>query len=497
GLEVHIQLNTKSKMFCRCANTNEKAKPNSAVCEVCLGHPGTMPVPNETAIAWAVKTALAMNFTVPRTTKFDRKSYFYPDLPKGYQISQFDNPIGHDGHLDINLEGKVHKVKLERLHLEEDTGKLLHAKDGKYSLVDFNRAGIPLMEIVTEPDIRSAQEAKVFLQELQLLVRYLGISTADMEKGQLRCDANISLRPASKYKNYEAGKLYPKTEVKNLNSFRSVERALVYEEKRQQKLWAEEKPPSEQSTRGWDEKKGLTVEQRTKEEVADYRYFPEPDIPPLSFTNEWLAILKAETPELPAQRRQRFVEVMGFDPEQANSLIENKYLAQYAEQVVSELREWVKAEKPKKHRVTWEKNKPEFAKLVANWLLNVYLGLLAKYKRRISEAKTTPENFAELLAYRYDDDISKSVAQQVLEEMEVSSRDPSNIIDKKQLWTKATNIDLEKVVALVVDGNPKVVADYKKGNENAAQFLVGLVMKETKGTADPQEALEMVVHKLG
>ncbi|MFH0951856.1 MAG: Asp-tRNA(Asn)/Glu-tRNA(Gln) amidotransferase subunit GatB [Patescibacteria group bacterium] len=497
GLEIHIQLKTKSKLFCRCANVSDNAPPNSAVCEICMGHPGTLPVPNDEAIAWAVKTALALRCAVALESKFDRKSYFYPDLPKGYQISQYDQPLGKGGKLEFLFKGKPAEIDLERLHLEEDSGKLIHPEEGDYTLVDYNRAGTPLMEIVTTPSISDPELAKAFLQELRLLVRYLGVSDADMEKGQLRCDANISLRPESKYKNFEAGRLYPKTEVKNINSFRAVEKALKYEEAKQSKMWEQGKPPAGQSTHGWDDKKGVTIEQRTKEEVSDYRFFPEPDIPPLSFTAEGLKKLEAETPELPVARRARFIEVMGFTEADSKQLVDNKQLAEYTEKVISELHEWVKAEKPKEHRVSWIQYRGVFAKLVANWLINVYAGILKKNKRTFADCKTTPENFAELLAYLYDKDISKSVAKNVLEEMEATGQDPSNIIDEKKLWSQAGNIDLEKVVAEVIKNNPKAVADYNEGKKTAAQFLVGQVMKETKGTADAQEALDMIVHKLG
>lgn len=497
GLEVHVQLITKSKMFSACSVPPPNAAPNTYVDPVTLALPGTLPVPNETALAWAVRAAYALGCTVSAQTKFDRKSYFYPDLPKGYQISQYDQPIGHDGELLFSYRDVSQKVHIERLHVEEDTGKLFHPASGDYSLVDFNRAGVPLLEMVTEPDLRSPESAKAFLQELQLIMRYLGISDADMEKGQLRCDANISLRPATAATPEQVERLYPKTEIKNLNSFRSVERALQFEVGRQEQLWEKGTPPTKQSTRGWNEASGQTVAQREKEAVQDYRYFPEPDIPLISFSAVWLKQQRAEVPELPAARRRRFTEAMSFSETDAASLVHDKALANYAEQVVSELREWVQAERPKEQRVTWATHKADLVKLVASWLVHVHAGIRAKQQRSIEDSKITPENFAELLAYLYDKDITKTVAQTVLAEMEVTGNDPSNIIDTKKLWSRASDIDLETVVANVVADHPDVVQDYKKGKTTAAQFLVGQVMKATKGTADAKQALEMIVHKLG
>src|SRR3989344_4042937 len=278
GLEIHVQLKAKSKMFCSCDNTGEDKPANTTICPVCMGHPGTLPVPNAEAIKMATKAALTLNLKVNLHSKFDRKNYFYPDLPKGYQISQYDEPLASEGYLEIETNQGKKKIGLERLHLEEDTAKLLH--QGKKSLVDFNRAGTPLMEIVTKPEIKSPEEAKVFLQELRLIMRYIGASDADMEKGHLRCDANISLRPRGE------DKMYPKTEIKNLNSFRAVEKALQYEVKRQSGEWRSGKINDVTGTRGWDESKGETIPQREKEAIHDYRYFPEPDIPPLNLSQE-------------------------------------------------------------------------------------------------------------------------------------------------------------------------------------------------------------------
>lgn len=497
GLEIHVQLKTKSKMFSACPVPAANAAPNSVIDEVTMALPGTLPVPNEKALAWAVQAAYALGCTVPEETKFDRKSYFYPDLPKGYQISQYDQPIGHDGKLVFSLDDKPTEIKIERVHLEEDTGKLFHPETGDYSLIDYNRAGVPLLEIVTEPDFRSPQAAKTFLQELRLLLRYLGISDADMEKGQLRCDANISLRPILPVSHPSRDLLYPKTEIKNINSFRAVERALAYEVERQRALWEKETPPERSATRGWDDDVGATVAQREKEAVHDYRYFPEPDIPLISFTPAWLEQQRQLIEELPAQRRTRFVTDISFTPKDAEALVMQHQLADYAEKVVSELKEWLKTEFPDDHGAVWHRDKAALAKLMANWLINIHAGILAKDNRTIEETGVTPENFAELLALVHAKDITKSVAQKVLEEMEATGNDPSNIIERDSLWSESAAADLETVVAKVIAANPKVVADYRTGKTNAAQFLVGQIMKETKGTVDAGEVLKMVVHKLG
>lgn len=497
GLEIHVQLKTQSKMFSPCPVPTGTPAPNTYVDAVTMGLPGTLPVPNETALAWAVQAAYALGCTVPEETKFDRKSYFYPDLPKGYQISQYDEPIGHGGALSFVLGGAPTSIRIERLHLEEDTGKLFHPAEGDYSLIDYNRAGVPLVEIVTEPDFRSPAAAKAFLQELQLLMRYLGISDADMEKGQLRCDANISLRPILPGDHPEADRLYPKTEIKNLNSFRAVERALEYETERQQKLWDAGTPPDTQTTRGWDDVKNETVAQREKEAVHDYRYFPEPDIPRISFSADWLADQRQQVDELPSQRRERFVTSIGFTPADATLLVERRAVADYAEKVVSELKEWLKTENPDTDRGGWTERKQEYSKIIANWLLNAHAGVLTQQRRDITATKITPENFAELLTYVAAKKITKTVAQRVLEEMEAAGTDPSDIIEREKLWTQTADVDLAAIVSTVIAANPKVVADYRSGKTNAVQFLVGQVMKECKGVADAAEVREMMVHQLG
>ncbi|MEA3272371.1 MAG: Asp-tRNA(Asn)/Glu-tRNA(Gln) amidotransferase subunit GatB, partial [Patescibacteria group bacterium] len=402
GLEIHVQLKTKSKMFCSCDNGGENQSPNTTVCPICMGHPGILPVANKKAIEWSVLAGLALNCKIPDNSKFDRKNYFYPDLPKAYQISQFDEPVAIEGFLDIETPTKKGRertrIKITRAHLEEDAAKNIHGDNKDYSYIDYNRCGTPLLEIVTEPDFRSPQEAKIFLQELRLIMRYLEISNADMEKGHLRCDANISLREKGKTK------LNPKIEIKNLNSFKSVERALEYEIKRQSKL---DKLPQESSTRGWNEKKGVTEQQRTKEEAHDYRYFPEPDLPPLDL-NEMRKKMKNELPELPQTKRVRFLDEYKLTYSDAQTIIDNEALANYFEQVVSELQEWLPSleEVDGTKEEIWEKNKKKLIKLVSGWLLSKLGGLMAENKISIRTLKITPENFAEFVALIYTNKLS-------------------------------------------------------------------------------------------
>ncbi|MDZ4229827.1 MAG: Asp-tRNA(Asn)/Glu-tRNA(Gln) amidotransferase subunit GatB, partial [Candidatus Veblenbacteria bacterium] len=377
GLEIHVQLKTKSKMFCPCDNTGEDKPANTTICPVCMGHPGTLPVPNAEAISMAVRAALALNFKVNTRSKFDRKNYFYPDLPKGYQISQYDEPLAQEGYLEVEASQGLSRVELERLHLEEDTAKLTH--QGKKSLVDFNRAGTPLMEIVTKPEIKNPEEAKVFLQELRLIMRYVGASDADMEKGHLRCDANISLHPKGE------DKLYPKTEIKNLNSFRAVEKALQYEVKRQGELWRKGEAPAITATRGWDEAKGETVPQREKEAVHDYRYFPEPDIPPLVIDQKKVEEWRAELPELPADRRRRWQVTYDTKPADARLLTEDKALGDFAEHVIVELAAEV------------EGSLGPTAKLAVNWIVHKLTEVLRERGLAVNQLPFTVSQFVAFL----------------------------------------------------------------------------------------------------
>ncbi|MFA6254454.1 MAG: Asp-tRNA(Asn)/Glu-tRNA(Gln) amidotransferase subunit GatB [Patescibacteria group bacterium] len=503
GLEIHVQLKTKSKMFCGCDNTGEDKPANTTVCPICMGHPGVLPVINRQAIEWSVMAALAINCDIPKISKFDRKSYFYPDLPKAYQISQYDQPIGIKGFLDIETKAGPRRIDITRLHLEEDAAKNFHSVDGKSTLVDYNRSSTPLMEIVTEPDIRTPSEAKTFMQELRLIMRYLDISEADMEKGHLRCDANISLtnQPADKI---DLKKLSPKTEIKNLNSFKAVERALEYEIKRQTKLWEEGKPPATQSTRGWDENKGITEEQRTKEEASDYRYFPEPDLPPLNFSPQApngidVEAIKNSLIELPQACRQRFIEEFELSAENARTLTDDKNLAVFFEQVISELRAWLIAlgEVEGTDEEVWQKGKAKLAKLTTNWLTNKLMAIVYKDGKDLVEiVNITPENFAEFITIIYQNKVNSTVAQKLLERMYETGQDPSDIMTEEDLGKSQTTDELDSIVDQIIAANPKQVEQYKAGKETVIQFFIGQVMRATKGQADPEMINDILINKL-
>jgi len=475
GLEIHAELKTNSKMFCSCKNDPNERHPNVNVCPVCMGHPGVLPVINREAVRKTIKTGLALNCNIPETSKFDRKNYFYPDLPKGYQISQYDKPFCKQGFLEI--KGK--KIRITRVHLEEDTGRLIHS--GGSSLVDFNRAGIPLMELVTEPDLSLAKEARRFAEELQLILRYLGVSDADMEKGQLRVEVNISLSKGQK--------LGTKVEIKNLNSFRTVERSIDYEIERQTGVLDKGKKVV-QETRGWNETKGTTVSQREKEQAHDYRYLPEPDLPTLHLNKKFIQEIKAEIPELPQQRRKRLAQEYNLDEKSIEIFTFNKDLGEYFEKVMSELRNWVK-EVDVKEKV----GKDEFlklTKLAVNYIITDLQGLLKSASVLGEDFLITPENFAEFLTLIYKSRISSKIAKTVLKEMFGTGADPSHIIEEKGL-TQLTDIgEIEKIIKDVISKNPKPVEDYKKGKENALQFLTGQVMAVTRGRAKPDTVQQLL-----
>ncbi len=487
GLEIHVELKTRSKMFCDCFNNPDESSPNVNICPICLGHPGTLPVINQKAVESLIKAALALNCQIPARAKFDRKNYFYPDLPKGYQISQLYLPFSNKGFLEIG--GK--KIKIREVHLEEDTGKLTHPQGTDYSLVDFNRAGLPLMELVTEPDITSGKEARQFCEELQLILRYLDVSEANMEKGQMRCEVNISLQP-------KKGELGTKVEIKNLNSFRAVERSVDYEIKRQNDaLETDEKIVQE--TRGWDEGRQRTFSQRTKEEAQDYRYFPEPDLPPLSLVKSSdsqkakeaivdVDKLKKELPELPQARRQRFTEEYEIPAADINTLIANRGLADYFEQVVSELKTWLKIK-------SIDTAQP-LIKLTVNYLLTELQKLLLADKIKVEDCQVSPENFAEFITLIQQKEISSSAAQTVLGEMFQTGIDPSHIIETKELKQVSDEAELSKIVQKVINDNPQPVKDYQSGKENALQFLVGRVMATSKGQANPEIVGQILKNKL-
>ncbi|MEX1997865.1 MAG: Asp-tRNA(Asn)/Glu-tRNA(Gln) amidotransferase subunit GatB [Candidatus Andersenbacteria bacterium] len=473
GLEIHVQLKTKSKMFCSCPNILGAAPPNSAICPICLGYPGTLPVPNATAIDWTLKAGAALNCVLATKSKFDRKSYFYPDLPKGYQISQYDEPFCGPGSLTITVGEQAHTVGITRIHLEEDAAKNIHPAAADYTLIDFNRAGTPLMEIVTEPDITTPAVAKVFLQELQLLMRALDIADADMEKGQLRCDANISLREVG------STKLYPKTEVKNLNSFRNVERALNYEIERQTKLWQKGKLPPEPGTRGFNAKTGVTTAQRTKEAAADYRYFPEPDIPPFIFNKEELQRVRRSLPELPAARRERFTRDLAVSPQTASLLVAQPLLSHFFENTVSELQQQAK------ERADFPGPLPQLVQLAANIIMRQIRDLMAVNELTEKDLKITAENFAELVILVEQGKVNRTSLTPLLQKMQETGGDPDPLIAQLGLAQESDISQLQQYVDEVIAANPEVVAKIKGGKETAVQFLMGQVMAKSKGIANP------------
>ena len=489
GLEIHAELKTKSKMFCSCNNNAQAKPPNTEVCPICLAHPGTLPLPNKQAIEWTVLVGLALNCRINQLSKFDRKNYFYPDLPKGYQISQYDLPIAYDGFLEV--DGRP--VLITRIHLEEDTGKLIHPAGKKYSLVDYNRAGTPLIELVTEPIIKDAATAKKFAQRYQQILRFLNISNADMEKGEMRCEANISLQIPGKWK-YDNGqilpignyKLNPKVELKNINSFKYMEKAVDYEIKRQIKALADGEKLI-QETRGWNNDKGLTFSQRIKETSADYRYFPEPDIPPLKISRDWIDKIKAGMKELPAQKIKRFKEEYLFNDSEAEILAGDKALADYTEKVISELRAWIEATGD-----SWQRQKHKLAKITANWLINELFKHLKNDNKGISRLRITPENFAEFICLVYQEKVNSSAAQTILTKMYKDSGDPTQIMADLGLEQLDSKEALEKIIAEVVFKNQKQVDEYKAGKTNVVQFLVGQAMAATRGKANPKLLLELL-----
>ncbi len=473
GLEVHSQLLTKSKMFCSCSTDYAYAAPNTHVCPVCMGMPGVLPVINQQAVAYTIMTALALNCEIPQYSKFDRKNYPYPDLMKGYQISQYDIPLSKNGYLTIDHHGQIKRIGITRVHLEEDTARLLH--HGGYSLVDINRSGTPLMEIVSEPDIRSPEEARLYMQKLREILVYLGVSSGRMEEGSLRCDANISIRPKGQRE------LGVKTEIKNMNSFRSVERALTYEAQRQIGLLRNGQT-IHQETRGWVETKGITVPQRSKEYAHDYRYFPEPDLPPLVISRVWVEELRAQLPELPDARRIRYVDEYGLSAQDANVLTEDKALGDYFESVlafaqIGELKERAKA--------------------AANLVLNDVVRLLKSHSISVSENPLSPQASANLLDLLEKERITGKQAKEVLEEAFASGKMPDMIVKEKGFEPPISDLSaLERIVEEVIINNSKAAKDYRSGKTNALQALIGQVMKQTRGQAKADSVRKILIEKL-
>ena len=463
GLEVHAHLKTKSKAFCGCP-TEFGAEPNTQVCPVCLGMPGTLPVVNKAMVAFSVKVGLALGCTISDTTKFDRKNYFYPDLPKGYQISQYDEPICRGGH--ITIKGK--KIRVHRAHMEEDAGKLVHSgaaglHGSDYSLVDYNRGGVPLLEIVSEPDISNPEEARLYLTELRNILRYIDVCDGNLEEGSFRCDANVSLRPVG------IKELGTRAEIKNLNSFKAVQRALQYEIERQTTI-LESGQKVVQETRLWNESDGKTHTMRSKEEAHDYRYFPEPDLVPLVIDKTWVKELANEMPELPEAKRQRYVNNLKLAPDDAYVLVESKEMSDFFDKAV-------------KLGAT--------AKETTNWLTGSTQAFLKEQKLEFSELPLTPENLRDLSTAVAKGTISNTAAKQVLTELLTRKSEVAALIEKLGLTQMSDEGDLRKAVSAVLTANPGQVEEFRQGRTKVRQFFFGEVMKATKGKANPQ-----VINKL-
>jgi aspartyl-tRNA(Asn)/glutamyl-tRNA(Gln) amidotransferase subunit B len=467
GMEVHAELKTNSKMFCACKNDPEEKRPNTNICPVCTGHPGTLPVINQEAVRLVQRVGLAVGGAIQKQTHFDRKNYFYPDLPKGYQISQYQHPLVWGG--------AINGTNITRVHLEEDTARNIHESDS--TLVDFNRSSIPLMELVTEPDLTNAEDARKFCEELQVILQYIGASDANMEKGQMRCEANISIRPEGQ-KEYGT-----KVEVKNINSFRAVEMAIQYELKRQEEV-LEKGEKVVQETRGWDENKQITFSQRSKESAHDYRYFPEPDLPPLEFTDEYIDGLRGTIPELPSAKRTRLKEEYGVAEGLIEILVHERALSAFWEHMISELKMW----EPEKFQ--------EAVTLASNYFTSDLLGLMKEKSITPESLLLEPENFAELIKMIVRGEVSSRVAKDVLRHMVEVGGDPSTIVEDKGLKQVSDTGALEEVAKKVIAANPKPVADYKAGKEQALQALVGQMMKETKGAANPSMIKEILTKNI-
>ncbi|MDP4098095.1 Asp-tRNA(Asn)/Glu-tRNA(Gln) amidotransferase subunit GatB [Paenibacillus sp. P96] len=456
GLEVHVELHTQSKIFCGCS-TEFGAPPNSHTCPICLGHPGVLPVLNRQAVDYAMKAAMALNCTIGDVSKFDRKNYFYPDSPKAYQISQYDQPIGENGWIDIEVNGATKRIGITRLHLEEDAGKLTHVDGGYASLVDFNRVGTPLVEIVSEPDISSPEEARVYLEKLRSIMQYCEVSDVKMEEGSLRCDANISLRP------HGQEKLGTRAELKNMNSFRGVQRGLEYEQFRQEQI-LEEGGSVVQETRRWDEAQGKTISMRGKEESHDYRYFPDPDLVTLHIDAEWKERIRASIPELPDQRKVRYTSEYSLPEYDAAVITSSKALADLFESSLQYTKD---------------------AKSVSNWIMGDLLGYLNSMNVELSDVKLTGQGLGEMIGLLEKGTINSKIAKTVFKEMLESGKLPQQIVEEKGLVQISDEGAIMAIVEQVVAANPQSVEDYKAGKQKAIGFLVGQVMKESKGKANP------------
>jgi len=467
GLEVHAQLQTRSKMFCGCATEFGKP-PNTQTCPVCLGMPGTLPVINRKAVEMAIRTGLALNCTIRSQNRFARKNYFYPDLPKGYQISQYEEPICERGWVDVQVGGTVKRVQIRRAHLEEDAGKNLHDGGGSDSRVDLNRAGTPLLEIVTEPDLRSPEEVIAYLKRLRDILVYLEVCDGNMEQGSLRCEPNLSLRPVGRQE------LGTKVELKNINSFRFVKEALEYEIKRQTNVLGEG-GKVEQETRLWDVDRGQTAVMRSKEEAHDYRYFPDPDLVPLAISEEWVEELRRTIPELPAARFQRFVTEYGLPEYDAGVLTASRALADYFEACVKLYGQ---------------------PKTVSNWVMGELLRELNNSNTAVTASPVGPERLVSLLRLVDQGTVSLKVAREIFPELYASGKAPEQIVEEKGLMQVSDEAELEKLIQDVMDKNPGQLAQYRSGKEAVFSFFVGQVMKASGGKANPQKVNELLKRRL-
>ena len=461
GLEVHSELKTKSKAFCSCS-TEFGGEPNTHVCPVCLGMPGALPVLNKQVVEFAIRAGLAVDCEIKKFNKFDRKNYFYPDLSKNYQISQFDKPICEGGHIDIEVDGQTKRIGITRIHMEEDAGKLIHSgatiKTSDSSAVDYNRAGVPLIEIVSEPDMRSSAEARAYLEKLKAILEYTEVSDCKMQEGSLRCDANISVMPEG------ATEFGTRAEIKNLNSFRALERAIEYEIQRQIQL-VEDGGTVVQETRTWDDGKGVTLSMRSKEEAHDYRYFPEPDLVPVEIDDAWIARVKSELPELPAARKARLMQEKGLVDYDAENIVSTKAMAEYFDEAA-------------KHT--------EDSKGIANWLLGDVAAYLKRENIAIEQFPITPANLGEMVNLINKGVLSSKLAKKVFVEMLKTGKTPQALVKELGLEQISDEGAIVKIVEETLAENPQSIIDYKAGKDRALGFLVGQIMKKSRGKANPE-----------
>ena len=470
GLETHVQLNTNSKMFSRSSAKYQNEEPNTIVDPTSMGLPGALPVVNKKAVESAIKIGLALDCKIAENTKFDRKQYFYPDLMKGYQISQFDEPICYEGFIKIS---KDKKIRINRVHMEEDVAKLTHinSRDSNYSLLDINRSGTPLMEIVTEPDLNSSEEVVEYIENLQKIIRYIGVGSANMEEGSFRCDANISIRERG------TKKLGTKVEIKNMNRISAVADAVNYEIKRQIKA-TESNEKIIQETRGWSEEKSITISQRTKEESNDYRYFPEPDIPPLEINADWVSEIKNELPELPNARKSKYIENLELSEYDADLLTSDVNFSDFFESVINELQQNL--------------DNKDYIKYTANLMNGEFNRLLNLKSSNFDDIKFNSSDLANLILIYFENKINNKILKIVFEEMWNTGSKPEDIISSKNLGIISNTDELESTISTIIDNNPKAVEDFKAGKEQSKKFLLGQVMRETKGQADPKVSAELI-----